>query len=371
MSIYPDSDESIAQQDSTHTKQITNNLPSPETARMIEAIPSLESLHRLLSGVNLGLLIAAGAVAVAIAFFAVWSSRVSNRLLAAKDEKVRYDLGIVDANAKQDAARIDAAAKERIRKVEIAAQERISKVEHDSGVEIAKSLAVAGQANDRASATEAKNLETSLELEKERVLRKELEASMFPREIPLKVYIDDTTNFDELREYAGTEYILETIADFEARRAATNLGNLLNAAGWKLVRATEINDAPDGVTVESPLPPEGDPMNGDEAWSVAERQSMATRSRALDLIAFLAGNKWDAMPDWGKREELPVTMVRIKVGFHSNPYFTKQLSPELANIMDRVADAKRRMARKHTTGPEKPLKRLIMPTFTVSFGRGK
>ncbi len=84
----------------------------------------------------------------------------------------------------------------------------------------------------------------------------ELEKSLEPRELYAIRYWDGTSNVDNLKGLKGIEFIVEAIPDFEARKAASDIVFILEAAKLKVIR-TGITEqfVSDGVTVQylSPL----------------------------------------------------------------------------------------------------------------------
>src|SRR5207302_631843 len=79
----------------------------------------------------------------------------------------------------------------------------------------------------------------------------ELEKSLAPRLLP--DISDHEPRFHTLRSYAGIIAVLYVVSDGEARRAARQIVNWLQAAGWKVIgpRVTpeEVEPINDGVLV--------------------------------------------------------------------------------------------------------------------------
>jgi hypothetical protein len=148
---------------------------------------------------------------------------------------------------------------------------------------------------------------------------KALEASIAPRRLFLVRWEDKTTNLDVLNPIAGTEFIIESIPDFEARKAAGAIAETLWRGHFKIAKTSITEDfAWDGVTVDQYMPPEA--TSEDEIR--AEGIQMAAGERALVLRAFLWANGWkDVHSGWSQRGELEPNQLRIRVGFKPSPFF--------------------------------------------------
>ncbi len=188
----------------------------------------------------------------------------------------------------------------------------------------------AGKANERAEELAAKNLATEAKLEEERRTRLELEKSLAPRTLALRVE-GETSNIDSLRPFGGINVILEVLPDAEAERAAGYISWILTQAKWKIVsgsRNPDLNQGEyDGVVIQHRIYP-----------GVMTPESVADRSRAAAtaLLEFLRSNNWEAetvslFPR--HHDKMPANTIRIMVGFKPSPYF---LPPEIKKARERM-----------------------------------
>lgn len=343
------------EQDSRNAMQTIANMSSSEAKRVAASIADLEWWYRLLSNTNLILLGAAGVVALLIAMNSVANSRVGDKLLKAKDAQLRNELDAkdrhilsVDAEAKKEAARIEGEAKKHIADVEEATKERIAKVESEAGIKIADASRKASEADERAK-------QAALETEHEKLARLELEKALAPRELPLIVYADGTSNIDLLRRFAGTEALVEYIPDFEAARTAGNVVWLLEQAGWKIISAKVSTDFMfNGVTFEQYMPTKKQDETLPEVEARGAIQA-ASGNLAHAAAAVFVLNDWDARRGWTSRGEIGTNQVRVRVGFKTPPV---SLNPEMKKMM---ADAKERAIREFgAPPPPDKMRRLTM-----------
>jgi hypothetical protein len=224
----------------------------------------------------------------------------------------------------------------------------------------------AGQANERASVNEKEtqklrkqNLATDSALSKERITRLELEASLRPREIPLVMYTDGTSNIDDLKQLAGVEVVLEYINDAEAGLVAGNIAFLLERAGLKIVRAgPTARTLRPGVNVRASVvvpmvadafPPTGKPMPGrpeeeeevsPEAMKLKPGQGPQSRLYCDVIASFFMDNGWYTLQIITGVRRVGPDQVLIEVGFKPSPYFH---DPQLKGSEKQFVELQRRL----------------------------
>lgn len=173
-------------------------------------------------------------------------------------------------------------------------------------------------------ALEGMNIEAQRALEAERLTRLELEESIVPRLIPL-ISDGGVTNVDPLRQFPGTGLVVEYAPDPEAQRAAQNVSNLAQEAGWKLKKADcppdliGFSDGVDGVVVTPYRPDNVDPTPDE----------LRSKRAASALVEFLKSNRWIARLAEGHTGELSPDTVKVQVGFKPTPYFMKPIQRDL------------------------------------------
>jgi hypothetical protein len=143
-----------------------------------------------------------------------------------------------------------------------------------------------------------------------------LENSLSPRRFYELSYEDNSTNLDVLKPLAGTQFIVESIPDFEAREAAGTIVSVLEQEGFKVVHACLTEEFMwDGVTVEAYESPVGMDL---ESMQLERRSAHL----AQGLAAFFWANGWLHVDSgWAKRGELDSTTLRIRVGYKPSPFF--------------------------------------------------
>jgi hypothetical protein len=182
---------------------------------------------------------------------------------------------------------------------------------------------------------EERTTEANRVLEQERRTRIELEKSLRPRELYAITYTDGTDNFDNLKELKGTEFEVEAISDFEARKAASDIVFILEAAGLKVL-CTGVTDqlVVDGVTVEQYLSP-----TATERDEIGNEMHSGVAARIFQ--EFLNDNDWVANGTPAKRGDLKPNELRIRVGYKPSPYFSQ--IPQWAKELEKTAQQNRRM----------------------------
>jgi hypothetical protein len=221
--------------------------------------------------------------------------------------------------------------------------------------EIAKTAA--GDANARASGLQKeaeklrqRNLETEAELEDERKTRLELEATLAPRTISLGKGWGELGNVKSVAAFRGVQFILWSIYDAEARRAAGAILMTLKSCDWVEVssHASLDLDTPDGVELGYRLYPPSD-KSGDRSMAAAEA-----------LREYLKDNGWTdvsmrAMPYDPRQKEQPpapaANTVVIQVGLKPSTYF---LPKQWKKLHDQIEDMKDKALRQRFRPPTKP-----------------
>jgi hypothetical protein len=178
---------------------------------------------------------------------------------------------------------------------------------------------------------------------------KNLEGSLAPRRLFFITWEDGTTNLDMLKPLADTEFIVESIPDFEACKAAGEITGILKEAHLNVIQ-TAITKYPmwDGVTVERYTGPVLiDPIE-------QMRQEMDSGKRAEVVEAFLWANGWKEVHGSGtQRGELKSNELRIRVGFKPSPFFRLR-----APGLQQMDEAEARMYGKYAQPIDKIKKRI-------------
>jgi hypothetical protein len=208
---------------------------------------------------------------------------------------------------------------------------------------------------------------TAAQLQDEHNKRMELEKSIAPRTISLTGLVtpqQHISTVDALKKFSGIVVSIETISDWEARRAGDNLDKALHEANWSATSVViDKTDIPDGVTVYAYSPPDAwKPEN----WYKYDFAAIQQVSDAADeLVAFMQANDWQAERGYALAiiNGLSVNQLLIKVGFkptpyfetfpltlinasHSNPY--KKRAEEIRNEIKKVLDEIRRAQEEDT-----------------------
>jgi hypothetical protein len=127
------------------------------------------------------------------------------------------------------------------------------------------------------------------------------------------MYVDKTTNLDDLKKFGSVEVVLESVPDAEAWRTAANLRFLFTEAGWNVVSHPLTTLPPDGVEVAQYFPP----LDKQQEYI---GQQMRSGDICLTTVAWLVVNDWEASSSWTDRGELTANQIRVRVGFKPNPY---------------------------------------------------
>ncbi len=141
-----------------------------------------------------------------------------------------------------------------------------------------------------------------------------------PRVLPLWTMGNGKTSVDPLRSFAGHQVIVEFVPDAEARRAAFNIAESLNSAGWKILRLAPVDGIDDGVEVQ-PFQPSTELGHIQKNWADWSRASAAADA----IVDFLHSYNWQATRAWPLDEKgamihdpkiIPPGAVRIRVGLY-------------------------------------------------------
>jgi hypothetical protein len=190
--------------------------------------------------------------------------------------------------------------------------------------------AVGVQANDltrqmSAATTELANAETAERKEEEALVN--LSTCLTPRVIPQWKVIKGSTErslVDPLKPFAETNVVIEYVPDFEARRAAFSLLNVLQAAGWKVTSISPGTTLNDGVYIEPHRlsSPTGSVTDGSKAEDAAD-----------GLVAFLRSFNWQA-DKWlpSAPSSIPAGTLKILVGLY--PPVVSIRAPGTLPLMD-------------------------------------
>jgi hypothetical protein len=117
------------------------------------------------------------------------------------------------------------------------------------------------------------------------------------------------TAVDPLRPHAEWQFVIEYVPfDAEARRAAANVAGALEAAGWKMAKASQVDGIDDGVEVRAYFKHKGDPQE----WSL----HVNSQEAAYTLIDFLHSYNWEVKSGWASDTDtdIPPMGIKIRVG---------------------------------------------------------
>ncbi len=160
---------------------------------------------------------------------------------------------------------------------------------------------------------ETMKLEAQVEDEGQKLL--ELRKFSTAREITI-LQSNGSSNTDPLKKFAGMGFIIETVQDGEALRAAERIAEVITSAGWKFIRVNPNPPMPlrSGVSVDQYLAPAAE-MNTPEAQADQIRSCEAAHA----LASFLQDEGWlSVQPGFTSHghigETIPKNTVRIQVG---------------------------------------------------------
>jgi hypothetical protein len=209
-----------------------------------------------------------------------------------------------------------------------------------SGTAFRQSRAVSKRADELTS-----NLaETGKQLESLAVKRTALERSLLnlaicdaPRVIPLWSMSTPgnaiaKTAVDPLKPHAGWQFVIEYVPfDAEARRAAAHVAGALQAAGWKMVKASQVDGIDDGVEVRAYFNRKAEPQE----WSL----HVNSQEAVYTLIDFLHSYYWEVKSGWASDADtdIPPNDIKIRVGLYPavsyvSPPATKEFAAVIAQL---------------------------------------
>jgi hypothetical protein len=245
--------------------------------------------------------------------------------------KINGDLRSLNAKLRHDSGELVALVTQQAGEAALSA--KIARHEADEARASAKTagkLAISAKSDARSAhrevtETERQTRATAAQLEDEHKKRMELEKSLAPRTIVLTGLVTPQRHIhttDVLKKFSGLRVSIETISDWEARRAGKNLEKAFHAADWSAASTvTDKTDIPDGVTVYTYDPSDWwKPENrGKYDFDAIRKSSDAAR----EVIAFIQANDWQAERGYDTAIEngLDVNELLIKVGFKPTPYF--------------------------------------------------
>ncbi len=213
------------------------------------------------------------------------------------------------------------------RKDYLTAQEQdATQRQHDE--EIARLHLETANANNAAEELRQKNLE--------------LEAAIAPRGL------EQGHSSAALKQFAGTQVLLASVPDFEARRFASQFTVMFQMAGWKYAFLPPDENIRDGVEVEYVAGIRDDPNNpgGMPDFHFNDRVDQAAQA----LIAELKKQKIETRRMWmpprvqdeGQRAA-PVEAIVVRVGLKPSTYFLEAKFPELKAIREKSEEAEAEM----------------------------
>jgi hypothetical protein len=240
---------------------------------------------------------------------------------------------------------------------------RASQIEHDTAELKKQNLVTESQLNV-----------ANLTIERERARRIELEFSLAPRELWDIQFVDGTSSLDALKPLAGINIIVESVSDFEARRAAGSLVKALQIAHLKVVKTDILPDpAPgnvwDGVNVQMYLGAVSTVDRDFRDPTVQEQRDAESESnRMADIVTeFLVNNGWTAQIGWSERGELPEHTIRIRVGLKptnlvsTNPAEWQYEEKKIQEAMQKMVEYRNRFVESGKRGNMQSLMRGPFP----------
>ena len=200
-----------------------------------------------------------------------------------------------------------------------------------------------GAVSKRADKLTSNLAETGKQLESLDAKRTALERSLLnlaicnaPRVIPLWSMSTPVTKtktaVDPLRPHAGWQFVIEYVPfDPEARRAAANVAGALEAAGWKMVKASQVDGIDDGVEIRAYFNRKAEPQE----WSL----HVNSQEAVYTLIDFLHSYNWEVKSGWASDTDtdIPPNGIKIRVGLYPavsyvSPPATKEFAATIAQF---------------------------------------
>jgi hypothetical protein len=256
---------------------------------------------------------------------------IADTSIREKDEKTAQDAGDAAARAQQSA---EAAVKDAVlaNKEAGKAQQKTGDVEKQADKLNRELLA----AKTQLATVDAKRAE----LEKSLI---DLAVCNAPRVIPLWSMSGPGTvrkaAVDPLRPHTGWQFIIEYVPfDAEARRAAANVAEALEGAGWKMVKASQVDGIDDGVEVRAYF----NRKAGPQEWSLHVKSQEAVYT----LIDFLHSYNWEVKSGWAPDTDtdIPPNGIKIRVGLYpAVSYVSPPATKELAVVIAQLEKDKEKM----------------------------
>lgn len=223
--------------------------PMTNIASVLPNAEDLQSSYNTLTNLNLGLLILAGMIALAIGLVAVLSTRKGNDLIRAKDEQLKRDLK--DKDAQIERARADAETRLQVETTKVKADADASlkletaKVRADADVKIGEATKQAdvkiAEANERTASVSLrleeearKRAEAQQETAKAQQALVEKTEEIRLRQLPRHLTPEQRARLVEILKSSpkGEVDIVCVLGDGEGFAFATELDGVLKAAGW-------------------------------------------------------------------------------------------------------------------------------------------
>lgn len=222
----------------------------------------------------------------------MWGTRVRDHDFEANMSQLNTDA----AKANERAAQLENGAAK--------AREKTASLE----VEAEKTKEAVAQANEQTAKLKAEAEKTSLQLEKEKTKRLELEQAVSPR------IMEQYKTSEALKVLTGVTAIITNIPDLESQRMAGQLAATLNMAGWKIQFSQYVPSEvySDGVIIETNV-------------GALPKEDIALKAAEL-LLTQLKTNKIESrtMPANG----LPLNTIVVKVGFKPYTFFSDKMNPD-------------------------------------------
>jgi hypothetical protein len=169
---------------------------------------------------------------------------------------------------------------------------------------------------------------TKTHLEAVEAKRAELEKSLInlaicnaPRVIPSWSVGNTKTSVDPLKPFTGHQAIIEFIPDAEAKRAALNIKETLERAGWKIARVSPLDGIEDGVEVQAYFRranEQNSPKDLGRDWDNHIKSMEAVNA----LLDFLHSYNWQAREGWAAPgNDIPPDGIKVRVGLYPPAVF--------------------------------------------------
>jgi hypothetical protein len=201
---------------------------------------------------------------------------------------------------------------------------------------------------EKTANAEAAQQRVETQLAETRIKQAEAEKAIAPRVLDVWHHGDDKTNVDELKRFAGREFVIRYIPDAEAMRAASSLEHALTTAGLKMLRGEATMDIAgmwyDGVTIETYI-------KDVSPASMLEASTNGTFETADGIVEFLKANNWVARINMPGTSDIPPLAIRINVGFKTSPYFLTKETQEFHDKLKANEKLFEEMRRKASATP--------------------